>query len=100
MSQKDGNRVDRRSFLAAIPAMAVAPLSSAAETHELAVNGGTPVRTTPLTTEYPGTQFYAEQERTELTEAYDTHSLFRFYGPSVPQKVAKLEQELAAFLGT
>jgi len=100
-TNKDGQGpVNRRAFLTTIPAIAVTPLASAGETQTLALNGGTAVRTTPLTTAFPGTQFYDEQERTELTEAYETHSLFRFYGPKTPQKVAKLEEELAAFLGT
>jgi 8-amino-3,8-dideoxy-alpha-D-manno-octulosonate transaminase len=52
-----------------------------------------------LTTEYPGTQLYDEQERGELTEAYDSHSLFRFYGPTKPRKVATFEKELAVTMG-
>lgn len=92
---------NRRSFLAAVPAIAsAAPAAAPADEHRLAVDGGKPVRADRLGTEYPGTQFYDGQERTELLEVYDSRSLFRFYGPSTPVKVAKFEQELAAFMGT
>ena len=73
------NRLDlnRRAFLAAVPAVCAAPLLACGE-EKLAVDGGTPVRTTKLHTECPGTQFYDDRERTELMEAYDSHGLFRF----------------------
>ena len=90
MVTRDG--VNRRAFLAtAVPAIASTSLAAA--------QSETAVRTTPLTTEYPGAQFYDEKERAELDEAYDSHSLFRFYGPQTPVKVAKFEQEFGAFMG-
>jgi 8-amino-3,8-dideoxy-alpha-D-manno-octulosonate transaminase len=79
---------------------AAVPLEAAVAGQQVAAQGGRPVRTTPLTTEFPGTQFYDDQERTELMQAYESHSLFRFYGPQEPRKVAKFEQELAATMGT
>jgi 8-amino-3,8-dideoxy-alpha-D-manno-octulosonate transaminase len=96
---EQSDAVNRRTFLAGIPAVAIASKPAAAVELKLAVDGGKPVRSVRLSTEYPGTQFYGEQERTELDQAYDTHSLFRFYGPQQPQKVAKLEKEFAAFMG-
>ena len=93
------NALTRRSFLAAIPAVAAVSLPVANGEGKLAADGGTPVRATRLTTEYPGTQLYDEQERGELTEAYDSHSLFRFYGPTKPRKVATFEKELAVTMG-
>jgi 8-amino-3,8-dideoxy-alpha-D-manno-octulosonate transaminase len=99
MSTNKRPELNRRAFLAAVPAICAVPLVASGE-EKLAVDGGTPVRTAPLHTECPGTQFYDDKERTELGEAYDTHSLFRFYGPVMPVKVAKFEQDLAAFMGT
>jgi len=91
--------LNRRTFLAAVPAMAAAPALAAGK-EELAISGGRPVRTSRLTTEYPGAQFFDQQERTELNEAYDSHSLFRFYGPQTPKKVASFEEELKSYMGT
>lgn len=94
------HRVNRRAFLTAVPVIASsAAVASGAEV-KLAVSGGTPVRTNRLATEYPGAQFYDEQERTELTQVYDSHSLFRFYGPGNPQKAANFERELKTYMGT
>jgi 8-amino-3,8-dideoxy-alpha-D-manno-octulosonate transaminase len=90
--------MDRRTFLVAMPAVATSR-PAAADELKLAVDGGKPVRSVRLATEFPGTQFYDEQERTELDQAYDTHSLFRFYGPQQPLKVARFEQEFAALTG-
>jgi 8-amino-3,8-dideoxy-alpha-D-manno-octulosonate transaminase len=66
---------------------------------KLAIDGGKPVRATELHSEFPGTQFYGREEQAELMQAYETKSLFRFYGPVVPTKVAKFEQEFAASMG-
>ena len=90
----NAKKFSRRTLLAAMPVAA----SRAAES-KLAIDGGAPVRATSLSTGYPGAQFYDEQERTELNQAYDTHSLFRFYGFSQPQKVRNFEKEFAAFMG-
>src|SRR5258705_5220990 len=91
------NRVDRRAFLTS--AIASSALPAAAARQGAVVEGGKPVRATRLSTEFPGTQFYDEQERAELNEAYETHSLFRFYGSQTPQKVARFEREFASFMG-
>src|ERR1035437_2303735 len=93
------HKVSRRAFLAAVPVIASAS-AVAPGAEKLAVSGGTPMRTSRLTTEYPGAQFYDEQERTELTQAFDSHGLFRFYGPGNPQKVANFEREMKAYMGT
>lgn len=47
----------------------------------------------------PGTQFYDEQEHRELNEALASRTLFRWYGPSQPKKVAAFESALAAYMG-
>ncbi|MBI3695717.1 MAG: DegT/DnrJ/EryC1/StrS family aminotransferase [Acidobacteria bacterium] len=74
----------RRVFLAAVPALAAAR---------------PPVRATRLSTSYPGTQFYDQQEQNEVLGALESRSLFRWYGPGTPKKVARFEQELARFMG-
>ena len=82
-------RLDRRAFLAAVPAGAAAlPLQG--ETHSQ------PKRTP---TSYPGAQLYDEKERAELNDALESRSLFRWYGPGNPRKVIAFEQELARYLG-
>lgn len=82
-------RVDRRAFLAAVPAGAAAvPLQG--------VPNSKPVRTP---TSFPGAQLYDEKERAELNEALETRSLFRWYGPGSPAKVAAFEQALARHMG-
>jgi 8-amino-3,8-dideoxy-alpha-D-manno-octulosonate transaminase len=97
--------LNRRVFFSGVAAMAVpaqdaAPGTPSADHEKLAVNGGAPVRAKRLQTEYPGTQFYGQEERTELTQAYDSRSLFRYYGPNVPVKTAKFEKELRSFAGS
>jgi 8-amino-3,8-dideoxy-alpha-D-manno-octulosonate transaminase len=93
--------VNRRTFLAAIPAaIAAAPLVAATEGGQLAIDGGKPVRATRLSGfGYPGARLYDEQEKTEVLEAYDTKTLFRFYGPSQSHKVEYFEKEFGAFMG-
>src|SRR5262245_32107058 len=81
-------------------APALALVSQSNVQGKLAVEGGGPVLSNGLHTDYPGTQFYDDNELTELNGAYNSHSLFRFYGPAVPQKVAHFERELAAFVGS
>src|SRR6266852_9891082 len=74
--------VNRRTFLAAIPAaIAVAPFVAAADAPKLAIEGGKPVRTARLTGfGYPGARLYDEQEKAEVLDAYATKTLFRYYG--------------------
>jgi 8-amino-3,8-dideoxy-alpha-D-manno-octulosonate transaminase len=98
---KDG--LNRRVFLSGVAALAVpgpAVSQQFEENDKLAINGGAPVRAMRLETAYPGVQFYGQEERTELTEAYDSHSPFRYYGPHVPVKAANFEKELRSFTGS
>jgi 8-amino-3,8-dideoxy-alpha-D-manno-octulosonate transaminase len=94
--------LNRRVFLTgvaslAVPAHAVSKQTEAED--KLAIEGGAPVRAKRLETAYPGTQFYGQEERTELTQAYDSHSPFRYYGPHVPVKTAHFEKQLSSFTG-
>ena len=68
-------RINRRTFLAAVPAVASVPLLGPGMagavpagidvgSSALAINGGKPVRTTSLDTSCPGSQFYDDKEET------------------------------------
>lgn len=83
----------RRQFAAAAAALssaAAAPLPA-----KPAIEGGAPVRATPLRAGYWGTQFYDEKERAELLEVLEAQSPFRWYGPRKPGKVLQFEKEFA-----
>lgn len=77
----------RRSFLAAPAA--------------LALDGGTPVRKTPLRARHFGPLYYDESEWTFLKEVWQTRSPFRFWNfeNQLPDKVATLEREFAQKMG-
>ncbi|MGO8813091.1 MAG: DegT/DnrJ/EryC1/StrS family aminotransferase [Terriglobia bacterium] len=95
----DVPEMSRRTFLAAVSAAASAPLLGAADAQDLAVKGGRPVRSTPLTTQYEGANFIGEEEKRELDEAVETRSLFRFYGFTQPQKARTFEEEFQKLMG-
>jgi 8-amino-3,8-dideoxy-alpha-D-manno-octulosonate transaminase len=90
--------MDRRAFLTTAAAGAV----GAAPAADLAVDGGKPVRETPLKAGFFGTQAYDDKERHEVEEVLDKRQPFRWYGPGPqpPQKVATFEKELAARMQT
>jgi 8-amino-3,8-dideoxy-alpha-D-manno-octulosonate transaminase len=100
-NEQSKDRLNRRVFLSGVAAMAMPARVAASKPSEgdkkLAINGGAPVRAKRLETEFPGTQFYGQEERRELTQAYDSHSPFRYYGPHVPVKTANFEKELKSF---
>jgi len=77
----------RRSFLAAPAA--------------LALDGGTPVRATPLRARHFGPLYYDESEWTFLREVWQARSPFRFWNfeMKLPDKVAALEREFAEKMG-
>ncbi len=113
MKRIDLGKMSRRTFLASVPIAASVPLlhgATGAEGTErvkgtdtkLALNGGTPVRTTILNTSCPGSQFYDHREQDLTDEAISTHGLFRWYAPEgqpQPTKVATFEKEFARLLG-
>src|SRR5215471_21249482 len=85
----------RRNFLAAASAALHAD-----ETPQLAVNGGTPVRTRPLTAPNWGPQYYDEQEQSHLTDVLASRNPFRYNNPPDKSKVALFENAFAARMQT
>src|SRR6266542_39604 len=71
-----------------------------ATAERLAVDGGTPIREVPLRAEYPGASMIGDEERRQVMEVLDRQTLFRYYGPQTPDKVATLEREFARYVGT
>ncbi|HBY58205.1 MAG TPA: glutamine--scyllo-inositol aminotransferase [Solibacterales bacterium] len=59
------------------------------------MDGGPPVRATPLRAGYWGSEYYDEAERKELLEVLENKSPFRWYGPKPPLKVLTFEKEFA-----
>jgi 8-amino-3,8-dideoxy-alpha-D-manno-octulosonate transaminase len=97
----------RRTFLATVSGLVSSRLLAADaaparvnDPTQLALNGGKPVRPTPLSSSYPGTQFFDEQEPKSVLEVIQSRSLFRWYGPKPAKTVAALERDLAAFVGS
>ena len=99
MKKDDVSEMTRRTFLAAVSAAASAPLLGAAVPPALAVDGGKPVRSTPLTTNYEGANFIGVEEKQELDEAIEARTLFRFYGFVPPKKARTFEEEFQTLMG-
>ncbi len=72
----------------------------ATKIERLAVDGGEPVRATPLETGYPGARLIGDEERELVLEVLDKRAPFRFYGVNEPDKVTALEREAAHMMGT
>jgi dTDP-4-amino-4,6-dideoxygalactose transaminase len=66
---------------------------------ELAVNGGTPVRITPLPLEFPGVHHMGEEEVDAAVRVLRSRSPFRYYGIDLKGEVEGFESEFAQFLG-
>lgn len=64
----------------------------------LAIDGGTPVRTTPLPTG-KGVELLGVEERDAVLRVLDRRSLFRYYGPDLLAEVAAFETEAAELHG-
>lgn len=67
-------------------------------TDTLAIDGGTPVRPTPLWYA-KGASLLGEEERKAVLEVLESRSLFRYYGPALQEKVTAFEGALSAALG-
>ncbi|MBL8176486.1 MAG: DegT/DnrJ/EryC1/StrS family aminotransferase [Bryobacterales bacterium] len=89
--------MQRRKFVAAA---ALSSAAAAAPPAKPAIDGGTPVRATPLRAGYWGSQYYDEKERAELMDVLEGQSPFRWYGTKPPTKVLQFEKEFAARMQT
>lgn len=96
----------RREFLQAVGTLSAASIfaasgeawASAAEGQEkLAIDGGTPVRKTPLHSRPYGPQFYDDVEKQELLEVLQSKYPFRWWGGK--SKVLQFEKAYAAHIG-
>lgn len=66
----------------------------------LALYGGRPVRTQPLSVMHPGATYYDNEEIKAVTEVLRYKSPYRFYGPRFLGITAKFEREFASYVGT
>lgn len=67
--------------------------------NRLAIEGGTPIRTTPLPWELPGANWIGEEERELVDRVVRARSPFRFYGPDPQHMVETLEKEWCETFG-
>jgi 8-amino-3,8-dideoxy-alpha-D-manno-octulosonate transaminase len=67
-------------------------------TGQLAVDGGTPVRSEPLHLG-KGVALLGQEERAAVLEVLESRSLFRYYGPNLLGKVAAFEDAVRSLLG-
>jgi 8-amino-3,8-dideoxy-alpha-D-manno-octulosonate transaminase len=65
----------------------------------LAIEGGTPVRATPLLPGWPGGLLIGEEEKRAVLEVIESQSLFRHYGPRPLHRASALEKAFAAAMG-
>jgi dTDP-4-amino-4,6-dideoxygalactose transaminase len=70
------------------------------KSEELAVNGGSPVRTTPLPLEFPGIHHMGEEEIEAAVRVLRSRSPFRYYGIDLKGEVDSFEAEFAEFVGS
>jgi 8-amino-3,8-dideoxy-alpha-D-manno-octulosonate transaminase len=68
-------------------------------TSKLALDGGSPVRTTPLPAGR-GLALLGEEERAAVLDVVESRSLFRYYGPNLLGKVEAFERALCETLGS
>ncbi len=98
---------NRRAFLETVGGAGAASLligsgrllgaAAADDKEKLAIDGGTPVRTTRLRAPNTGPQFFDDDEKKELIEVVESRNPFR--GSARPSKVAQFEKEYATHLG-
>jgi dTDP-4-amino-4,6-dideoxygalactose transaminase len=75
------------------------PKQDTIERELLAIEGGTPVRTTPLPLEFPGMHYLDQAEIEAVVRVLKSRSLFRYYGIDLQGEVAAFEREFAEFIG-
>jgi dTDP-4-amino-4,6-dideoxygalactose transaminase len=69
------------------------------ELEQLAIDGGAPVRTTPLPLEFPGMHYVDHEEVEAAARVLKSQSLFRYYGMDLQREVDAFENEFAEFIG-
>ena len=69
------------------------------EEGQLAINGGSPVRTQPLPLEFPGIHYMDEEEIEAATRVLRDRSPFRYYGVKLRDEVDQFEKAFAAHVG-
>jgi len=69
------------------------------EMEQLAIDGGTPVRTKPLPLEFPGMHFVDDEEIEAAVRVVKSRSPFRYYGIELCGEVDAFESEFAKFIG-
>src|SRR5262250_3253978 len=74
-------------------------LSTLERRETLAIEGGSPVRTTPLPLEFPGVHHMNGEEEQAALRVIRSRSLFRYYGVDLQDEVEALESEIKQFLG-
>lgn len=67
--------------------------------NRLAIDGGTPVRSTPLPWELPGAYYIDDEEKRLVNQVIDARSPFRFYGLNAQGMVDRLESEWCSTFG-
>jgi dTDP-4-amino-4,6-dideoxygalactose transaminase len=75
------------------------PRQDTVELERLALEGGAPVRTTPLPLEFPAMHYLDEAEIQAVVRVLKSRSLFRYYGIDLQGEVARFEREFAEFIG-
>jgi 8-amino-3,8-dideoxy-alpha-D-manno-octulosonate transaminase len=75
-------------------------MSNSTTTAELAINGGTPVRTEPWFASFPGGMRYGQEELDLLRRVVEARSPFRFAGPDIQGMADQFEQETAEYLNS
>ena len=67
---------------------------NASELTIVAIEGGNPVRNTPLPPSFPGAAVYGIEEQTAVDRVLQNKSPFRYYGPDVLRMVKSFEQSV------
>src|ERR1700751_2410412 len=69
------------------------------KSNRLAIDGGTPVRSTPLPWELPGAYFIDDEEKRLVTQVVEARSPFRFYGLDAQGMVDRLQSDWCSTFG-
>ncbi|MBL9103400.1 MAG: DegT/DnrJ/EryC1/StrS family aminotransferase [Myxococcales bacterium] len=100
MAPKDAAKLKLVSTPEPSPTPAQTRRGRGSQSQALAIDGGTPVRKTPLPGPYPGALLIGREEEKAVLEVLRSKSLFRYYGPNVLGKATEFEGRFAARIGT